>query len=64
MKSKKYKVPKKEYSRKQIHRDLVSEIKKMQTKLQLKENMRNGTKASSVTFTYASKKIAERLKRK
>lgn len=54
-----YKIPDKEISRMNIHKDLISAIKKTQKKLQMKENLKYGRKSKKVSFKYASKEVAK-----
>ena len=57
-----YHIPETDLDRRKISKDLIKVIKKVQTQLQLLENMRYGSKAQKVTFYYASKEVIKKLK--
>ena len=59
---KKYSISKSKVSRKVIHNDLVKYIKAVQKRLQMKENLKFGSKAKKITFPYASREVLRNVK--
>ena len=61
-KKRRYALEDKDSDRIKIHKSLILEIKKIQRNLQLKENMKYGSKAQKVTLKFASRELARRVK--
>jgi hypothetical protein len=58
----KYLVSSKDTTRKIIHKELDRYIRKIQNKLQMKENLKYGRKAKTISYKFASREVLKNVR--